>query len=245
MEPSTIGKRRLNLIHSDENGNHFIVETDEDNSSLIRFGNGINGKSLPDNSEVHCTYQFGKGTDGNIGKDKLNNFDKNLFPSITECWNPFDVTNGRDLEPVEEIIRRVPEAYLYEQFRAVTLNDYIKRAEEFPEVSRASARYMWTGSWRTVRISIDPVGTTVLDDILKDKLEKQLDSVRLIGEDIEIRPPLFVPLDLRVDICINSNYWSEDIKFILEQEFSDGFTPDGRMGFFHPDLDLRSKIVCQ
>jgi hypothetical protein len=27
----------------------------------------------------------------------------------------------------------------------------------------------------------------------------------------------------------------EHIREILEQEFSDGYTPDGRLGFFHPD----------
>ena len=41
----------------------------------------------------------------------------------------------------------------------MTLADYVRRAEEVPGVSRAVARYAWTGSWRTVRIVIDPVGT--------------------------------------------------------------------------------------
>ena len=61
------------------------------------------------------------------------------------------VTSGN----AEEIIRRVPEAYRARQLRAVTLADYVKRAEELPEVSRAAARYAWTGSWRTVQVAID------------------------------------------------------------------------------------------
>ncbi len=229
----------INLVHSDdseENGDHFIVETDENGKCLIRFGNGINGKKLPEGAEVQCTYQIGRGIEGNIGRDKLNNFDKAVYPSIESCHNPFDVTNGRDPEPVEEIIRKAPEAYRAKQLRAVTLNDYIKRTEELNEVSRASAKYMWTGSWRTVRISVDPAGTTILDDNLRKAIARHLDSVRLIGEDLEIRSPVFIPLDIKVTVCIDSNYWTEDIKFILEQEFSDGYTPDGRMGFFHPDL---------
>ncbi|MEW6417499.1 MAG: baseplate J/gp47 family protein [Nitrospirota bacterium] len=229
----------ISLIHSDdsdEQGDHFIVETDEIGKSLIRFGNGINGKELPEGAVVHCTYQIGKGLDGNIGADKLINFDKTVFSEIEECWNPFDVTNGRAPEPVEEIIRRVPEAYRFRQLRAVTLKDYVDRAEELDEVSRASARYMWTGSWRTVQIAIDPVGTTELKDEVRKKIARHLDAVRLIGEDMEIRPPRFVPLKINVSLCIHPDYWPEDIKYVLEQEFSDGFTPDGRMGFFHPDL---------
>ena len=69
-------------------------------------------------------------------------------------------------EPVERVRRHAPEAYRARQLRAVTLADYVRRAEEVEGVARAVARYAWTGSWRTVRIVIDPVGTTELDDEL-------------------------------------------------------------------------------
>jgi Baseplate J-like protein len=225
----------INLIHSDdsdENGDHFIVETDEFGYSILRFGNGINGKVLPPNAEVRCTYQVGRGLDGNIGRDKLTH---TIFPEIETSWNPFDVENGRAPEPVAEVIRRAPEAYRFRQLRAVTLQDYVNRAEELAEVARAAARYAWTGSWRTVQIAIDPSGTTTLDPSVRDKIARYLDAVRLIGEDLEVRPPRFVPLDIRVALCIHPNYWPEDIRFLLEQEFSEGYTPDGRRAFFHPD----------
>jgi predicted phage baseplate assembly protein len=234
-----------NLIHSDdsdENGDHFVVETDENGRSLIRFGNGINGKVLPQDSEVRCEYQFGAGADGNIGADKLIFFDPATLsgpPSgttITACWNPFDVANGRAPEPVAEIIRRVPEAYRARQLRAITLKDYVDRAEQLSEVSRAAASYAWTGSWRTVRVTIDPRGTDLLEAPVREKIARHLDAVRLIGEDLEIRPPRFVPLELSAIVCAHPEYWPEDIESILEQEFSTGYTPDGRMAFFHPDL---------
>ncbi len=235
------------LIHSDdsaENGDHFAVETDENRRSLIRFGNGKNGMELPDGAEVTCTYQYGDPLAGNVGADTVVNFDDTTVIAdpaappiiLRACWNPFDVTNGRDREPVAEIIRRVPEAYRQRQLRAVTLADYVARAEQIPGVSRAAARYAWTGSWRTVRVTIDPAGTSVLSYKLRNQVESYLDAVRLIGEDLEIRPPIFVPLEVKVKLCAVPDVWPEDIKFILEQEFSDGWTPDGRMGFFHPDL---------
>jgi hypothetical protein len=242
------------LIHSDdsdENGDHFVVETDEERLSTIRFGNGRNGKELPENAEVHCTYQVGNGLDGNVGLDRLIHFDPAassflklqagvLAPTvdgtIIRCGNPFDVTNGRAQEPAAAIIRRAPEAYRVRQLRAITLQDYVNRAEELPGVSRAAARYAWTGSWRTVQITIDPVGTTVLTEAARTAIARTLDAVRLIGEDLEIRPPRFVPLEIHVALCAGVDYWPEDLKSILEQEFSDGWTPDGRRGFFHPDL---------
>lgn len=241
------------LVHSDasdENGDHYTVETDEEGRSLIRFGNGVNGKELPERASVRCAYQVGRGEEGNIGTDKLINSaalprpilkfeggveELTIEGSVVRCWNPFDVTNGRAAEAASEIIRRVPEAYRVRQLRAVTLGDYVRRAEELPEVSRASARYAWTGSWHTVRLTIDPAGTRVPEDELRLKVARHLDAVRLIGEDLEIRPPRFVPLDIRVALCVRADVWTEDVRFFLEQEFSDGYTPDGRPAFFHPD----------
>ena len=95
--PEDLWDEQSNLIHSDdsdENGDHFIVETDEHGQSLIRFGDGVNGKVLPADSVVRCEYQIGNGLDGNIGADKLIFFDPatlNGAPfgtTIINRWNP-------------------------------------------------------------------------------------------------------------------------------------------------------------
>ncbi|OQX17043.1 MAG: putative baseplate assembly protein [Desulfobulbaceae bacterium A2] len=226
------------LIHSDdsdEGGDHFMVETDELGRSQLRFGNGVNGRRLPEGATVSCRYQVGAGMDGNIGADTLTHFDALAFPEISACWNPFDVTGGRAAETRDDILRRVPEAYCQRQLRAVTLRDYEQRAEELPDVARAAAHYAWTGSWRTVQLAIDPAGGTTLTPALRRRIATQLEAVRLLGEDLEIRPPRFVALDIRISLCIHPDYWIDDIRFLLEQELSEGYTPDGRRAFFHPD----------
>ena len=88
---------------------------------------------------------------------------------------------------------------------------------------------------QAVQVAIDPVGSSTLTEYVQEKVARHLEAVRLIGEDLEIRPPRFVPLFINVSLCIHPHYWIEDIRFILEQEFSDGYTPDGRMAFFHAD----------
>jgi hypothetical protein len=231
---------RISLIHSDdspEGGDHFVVETDEERGSLIRFGNGTNGMALPGGAIVHCRYQVGNPRAGNVGADSIVHLDTafDLLVDQATVWNPFDVTDGGDPELPARIIRRVPEAYRARQLRAVTLADYVRRAEELPGVSRAAARYAWTGSWRTVQVTIDPAGTAVLDDELRRQVADYLDAVRLIGEDLEVRPPWFVPLRIGVVLCVDDASWPEDVRADLEQEFSAGFTTDGRRGFFNPD----------
>jgi hypothetical protein len=229
------------LVHSDdsaEEGDHFVVETDERQRSTLRFGNGTNGRLLPEDSVVHCSYQQGNGAAGNVGADAITQFEPlggGLATAIVQVWNPFDVVDGRDPEPVEKVLRRAPEAYRVRQLRAITLADYVARAEEVPGVARAVARYAWTGSWRTVRIVIDPAGSIELDPVLRQAVADHLEVVRLIGEDIELRPPRFVPLDVVINLCIQPDFWPQDLRFVLEQELSDGWTPDGRRGLFHPD----------
>ncbi|MEO7244842.1 MAG: baseplate J/gp47 family protein [Rubrivivax sp.] len=237
------------LVHSDEsseNGDHYMVETDERRQSVLRFGNGSNGRVPAPGAVVHARYQIGVGSAGNIGADQLVNVQPltgALMGAVTATTNPLDVKDGRDPEPAERVRRNAPEAFRARQLRAVTLADYVKRAEEVSGVSRAVARYAWTGSWRTVRIAIDPAGFSAVGDArsdalwdeLRPRVADHLEAVRLIGEDLELRPPRYVPLEIHVNVCAGEAYWREDLRFVLEQEFSDGWTSDGRRGFFHPD----------
>lgn len=228
-------EERIDLIDSYPEDRHFIVETDELGISQLRFGNGTNGSELPRDCTVTCRYQVGRGGRGNVGADVLTGFDGGRVAGVLSVRNPFDVVNGRDPETAGEIIRRVPLAYRSRQWRAITLEDYARRAEEVPGVSRGYARYAWTGSWRTVRVSIDPQGTDRLREDVRQDVEQHLDALRLIGEDLEVREASYVPLDIHMRLCVDSDYWPEDLAAELEREFSDDFTPDGRPGFFHPD----------
>ncbi|MEO7232689.1 MAG: putative baseplate assembly protein [Polaromonas sp.] len=227
-------QEQSDLIESQGDDEHFTVETDELAGSSLRFGDGVNGALLPTGAFVRCRYRVGQGSNGNVGADSILGFD-DASGAVLRVWNPFDVVDGRDPEPVAEIVRRVPEAYRQRQLRAVTLQDYAKRAEELSGVSHAQARYAWTGSWRTVRVAIDPVGTTVLSAPLHNEIAVHLEAVRLIGEDLEVRPASYVPLDIKLTLCAQSAYWIEDLRAVLEETFSDGWTRDGRRGFFHPD----------
>lgn len=225
------------LIHSESSALDFVVETDENLRSLVRFGDGTNGAALANDATVVIDWLSGYGPDGNIGKNTVTGFDSTLVPDVSlgTVWNPFDVTDGAAPESADVIRRSVPEAFLYSQQRAVTLADYVARAEEIPGVARAEALYMWTGSWRTVRVSIDPEGTTTLSPALRATVESTLDAVHLIGEDVEVRAPEYVPLAIVLSICISSNTWIDDVAPVIEQAFSTGFTGDGQMAFFNPD----------
>ncbi|WP_424929844.1 baseplate J/gp47 family protein [Amaricoccus tamworthensis] len=227
---------QTDLVQSRGESADFIVEADELGRSAIRFGNGINGAAPPPGTFVAAWYLTGTGPDGNVGADAISGFDSGMFPGVTRVWNPFDLTNGRLPETPEVIRRRAPEAYRSRQLRAVTLNDYRRRAEELPFVQRAAAAHAWTGSWRTVVVTLDPVGGFELGAEEIAEASAHLNSVRLIGEDLEIRPPDFVSLDILLEVCAKPRFWREDLRFDLEEAFSETWTGSGGRGFFHPDL---------
>jgi len=228
---------QADLIESTDEDTHYQLETDELDCSRIRFGNSINGRALPQGAEVTCYYQVGSGSEGNVGTDSLINYDRSAsgFPAITAVWNPLDVDNGRTPELAAQIIRRVPQAYRSRQLRAVTLEDYVKRAEELDAVSHAHARYAWTGSWRTVRVAIDLKAGFDWDEE-KWAIQSHLDAVRLIGEDLEVREASFVALDILLRVCAHPEVWPGDLAFELAAEFSSTYNSQGQPGFFHPDL---------
>lgn len=226
---------RIDLIESGDGDDHYMVETDESGVSHLRFGSGGNGSELPEKAVVECRYQVGRGSEGNVGPDSLVGFDAAALPDLKSLRNPFDVVNGRDPEPREEVIRRAPEAYRARQLRAVTLEDYVDRAESLTAVSHARARYGWTGSWRTVRLAVDPAGTDVFTEELRGHVHRHLEAVRLIGEDLEVRGAQYVGLDIEMRLCAHPRYWIEDLAAELDMRFSDGFLPDGSPAFFHPD----------
>jgi len=223
---------RIDLIDSRDDEEHYIVEVHENQTAQIRFGNGINGRALPEDAEVAARYRSGQGLAGNVGADMLTH----SSGGVDQVWNPFDVVDGREPEATSELLRRAPEAYRRHQLRAVTLADYAARAEEVSGVAHARARYAWSGSWRIVRLAIDPLGGGAVLPALRQHIASHLDALRLIGDDVELRAAEYVPLDIRVTLCAQSGYWIEDLRVELEMAFSDEDLPGGAKGLFHPDL---------
>ncbi|KPF60806.1 hypothetical protein D621_01560 [beta proteobacterium AAP51] len=228
---ATPWSERSDLVRSRDDDEHFIVQVHENQTAQLRFGNGVNGRALPEDAEVQARWRSGQGLAGNVGPDTL----LRHSGGVGRVWNPFDVTDGREPEPVSNLVRRAPEAYRRHQLRAVTLPDYAARAEAVPGVAHAKARYLHSGSWRVVRVAVDPVGGGALQPGLRARIAAHLDAVRLIGDDVELRAAEYVPLDIRVTVCALSGTWAEDLRVELEMAFSDATLPGGGRGLFHPD----------
>ena len=153
---------------------------------------------------------------------------------ITEVRNPLPAWGGVEPESLEEARQYAPPAFRHQQ-RAVTEDDYAEVAQRHPEVQRAAATFRWTGSWHTVFLTIDRKGGGAVDADFETELRKHMERFRMAGYDLEVDGPRFVPLDLKIHVCVKSDYFRSDVQQALLERFSSRVRPDGRRGFFHPD----------
>ena len=227
------------LLDSDPFDHHFVVETDNDGCAIIRFGDDEFGMTPPDEAHIQVTSRVGIGTSGNVGAESLvhviNPGTVSGWPDITVVRNPLPAWGGIEPEPIEQVKQLAPAAFHAEQFRAVTEEDYAQTAEKHPEVSKAVATFRWTGSWHTVFLTIDPLGRTDVPPELEQRVKDWVTRYTLAGYDLEIDPPIFVPLEIEIDVCVAPGHFRGHMEEALLIALGNWTLSDGTRGFFHPD----------
>jgi len=226
-------KPLYDLLASDKFSEEFVVETEADGISYLRFGDGIRGRKPPAGTIFTATYRIGNGRNGNVGARVITRAvlkEKGLRKVV----NPFAATGGTEPESLEEIRLFAPHAFRTQE-RAVTEADYAQMAQTHPEVSKAVATIRWTGSWHTAFVTIDRKGGRPVDPVFRNEMLSFLERFRLAGYDIEINAPVFVPVDIFMKVCVKPGYFRSFVKQTLLMAFSNREKPDGDRGYFHPD----------
>jgi hypothetical protein len=93
----------------------------------------------------------------------------------------------------------------------------------------------WTGSWRTVFLSVDRLGGAPVDEAFELEIRRHLERFRLAGHDLEITGPQYVFLAIQLRVCVLPDYFRSHVQRALLDVFSSGVRVDGSKGFFHPD----------
>jgi len=226
-----IWQPQRDLLESDRFAHEFVVETEDDGSATLRFGDGELG-ALPV-SGLSATYRTGNGTAGNAGAGAIVNA-VTAVAGIASLRNPLPAMGGIDPETITEVRNYAPQAFRTQE-RAVMDTDYSVIAATFPQVQKAVATLRWTGSWYTWFVTADRADGLALDQPFRQGLSGFLDAYRLAGYDLEIEPPVFVPLDIAFTVCVSPGYFRSNVEQALLDTFSNRDLPDGRRGFFHAD----------
>lgn len=153
--------------------------------------------------------------------------------------NPVPGIGGRDPEPLERIRYRAPLG-VRDVLSAVVPADFERLLAALPEVAASRARVIDAGQRPLVQV------TLLLRD--EDRLaglgaqgeaerlrrwavaRAHLESVRLLGYDVELVPPRFVPLDL--DVVVDAAPWATAAT--VERDLREALGGPG--GLFDPDV---------
>lgn len=237
-----------NLLESHSFDRHFVVETENDGTAIVRFGDDEYGRRPADVLAVQARYRVGNGSAGNIGSGSLAHIVSPIslasWPTVERVWQPLPMSGGTEPESIEEVRQLAPRAFQAEQFRAVTESDYEQAVMKLPDVASAKCTFRWTGSWLTVFVAIHPRnpadlitesgGRTRLSASFERKARMQLMRYKLAGYDLEVLTAQYVPLEVEIEICVGRNYFRGDVLEAVARALSNRQYADGSMGFFHP-----------
>jgi hypothetical protein len=234
------------LLGSTGDAPRFVVETEHDGRSRLRFGDDRNGQRPNPATAFNALYRVGNGSSGNVGAQAIAHLvldpalyadDPASFPdagSVTGITNPTPAAGGVDPEEVNAARRDAPEVFRTQE-RAVTAADYAAAAERSGEVQRAAATFRWTGSWHTVFVSADRPGGAGVDAGFERRLRRHLERFRMAGYDLEVDGPRHVALDLALHICAVEGHFRADVLSAVKRALGAERLADGSLALFHPD----------
>ncbi|MGA9587153.1 MAG: putative baseplate assembly protein [Terracidiphilus sp.] len=216
-----------NLLQAGPADANFVAEIEYDGIAHLRFGDDTNGLTPESGAAVTATYRVGNGTAGNVGAESLV-FLATGDARIVGCTNPLPASGGVDPETTEQIRRHAPEAFLTQE-RAITMPDYVAIAERNSQIDEAVATLRWTGSWYTVFLAAEPTGAGNLTPVLRRSLTRFVNRYRLAGQDLRLESPHYVPLNIKLTVCVDPGYFQANVRKGLLQALSCA-------GLFAPDI---------
>jgi hypothetical protein len=209
---------------------NYAVEMEDDGRAFLRFGfSGLSQRPIP-GTHFAATYRIGNGSEVNIGPDTIVHIVSDT-PTVRKVRNPLASTGGVDPETLQHARVCAPQAYRTQE-RCVTESDYAEIARRHPEVADAAAQLRWTGSWHTACIYVIRRGGQEIDPPFKATLLRFMEPFRLLGFEIDILPPQYVPVRIEFRVFPRPGYSPEQVKVALHKAFFNSRRSDGPLGFF-------------
>ena len=227
-------ERTVSLKESAPYQQHYQVFDLDEGRNRITFGDGTHGLRAAPYSFVEITYHVAPaGPQGNVAPDMLIRLSDDI-QGVRGVANPFAGAGGKASE-TEDHARLWGPKRIREQKRSVTEEDYAREAMSVPGVSRAIARFVWTGSWFTVRVTLDPEDTEEVSDDLKTRVYSHLRTRKMAGYDLRIMAARYVPLEIRTSFCLKPLAFRDQVLRDLQSALGNEQGVDGVEGFFHAD----------
>ncbi len=211
------------LIDNTSGASVFTTFIDENNVLSVIFGDGVTGRIPPVNAAISATYRYGVGAKGNVGPGSLVNMTTPIT-NLARVSNTLAAAGGSDRESIDSMRYSIPKA-LRAQDRAVTLDDYTSLALKVVGVAKANS--YWNQSSPTdVTVYICPSTAVAPSSQLKTDVDNYLTERAVVGKNIIVNDPTYVPINITVSIVVEENavqLWTQNA---VEEALNDLLTFD-------------------
>ncbi len=201
---------RESLVYSRVVNEDYTLQIDENDVTTVIFGDGIYGKIPPNGASIWATYRTGGGRVGNVPAGAINTISKSadLIPLGATVNNPEAATGGEEREAIDHAIRFAPLVFKSNR-RAVTVEDFVALAKQFPGVGKARA---YAAAWNQVDLYIAPAGGGYVTDILKSDLLRYFEDKRVMMTQLEIKDPAYVQICIKAQVTALAYAFKAEVK---------------------------------
>jgi predicted phage baseplate assembly protein len=223
------------LIESPPNSRQVMVEVDDGGLGHLRFSPGGEPEG-----PVQASYQVGQGVAGNLPAGAINTIIPLTHGAaaaaavVESVGNSLPAGGGVDLESVAAAKAAVPGAFLLGQPRAIVAADFTALAERVAGVRRAKTVLRWSGTRYSADVAIQPAAGEDPDAELLAAVDDALWPARRIGYDLWVRPPVYRPLVVGLDVDIAASASNAGVTAALAALLGSGWQADGNAALFNP-----------
>lgn len=229
------------LLEEDSISQCCIVELGSDGRAVITFGDGTNGMSPEEGSDIKITYRVTDGAEGNVTANTVTEMrstavDTNGNRIAVSVTNEEAAAGGADPESIARIKSWAPKNFTT-QGRCVTGEDYETKAMAFPDssygrIAKCKAVVTeQTGAANVVTLYILSYGTSGImaaSEALKSALKKYIEEYAMLTTWIEVADGSTSDTEIAGTVQMYSGFREEDVKPKVEAALSALFDPEIR-----------------
>ncbi len=141
----------------------YSLSYQEDGSVVVCFGDGINGRRVPTGvNNVVARWRKGLGSAGMVHAGQLSLL-ADKPQGVRSAANPLPPEGAADGQTADDARRAAPLSVLT-LGRIVTLRDYADFAAGFAGIAKAHAAWIWSGSGRSVFLTVAGIDGALVPD---------------------------------------------------------------------------------
>lgn len=206
------------LAFSREEQLDYAIEIDENDRTIVIFGDNTLGAIPPSGAVIKATYRVGGGRKGNVAAGAIGTIVDAPALSLlgAAVTNEQPATGGAERETIEHAVQHAPKVFRSFK-RAVTGEDYKAMALNFPGVGKVRAEVL---NWNRVTLYVAPEGGDRVSDLLTANLLAYFEDKRPLSTLIEVEDVDYVRIYVSAKVGLESYYSQTEMRDKIQKAAS-------------------------